>query len=114
MSSTGSPGKDGLLEEAAAWFARMRGPQAEVSRKEFERWLARGALHPAAYNRAAEAFAMGKLLADDCDHDAVATPQRKIPDRRLLVGAAAAALLIGLPSTWLLLRLQTRDPRCRP
>ena len=43
-----------LFEEAAAWFARMRGPDAEASRDEFEAWLARGALHRSAYNRAAD------------------------------------------------------------
>jgi transmembrane sensor len=62
----GIPGAEGqLLQEAAAWFARMRGPQADESRAEFDAWLARGALHRAAYNRAAEIFAMGKLLNDD-------------------------------------------------
>ena len=62
---TGPPAEDQLLQEAAAWFARMRGPDAEASRDEFEAWLARGALHRRAYNRAAEIFAMGKVLGDN-------------------------------------------------
>ena len=31
------------IEEAARWFARMRAPDAERSRAEFEAWLAGGA-----------------------------------------------------------------------
>jgi transmembrane sensor len=59
------PKQDQLLQEAAGWFARMRGDEAEASRGEFEAWLRRGALHRQAYNRAAEIFAMGKMLADE-------------------------------------------------
>lgn len=53
-----------LREEAAWWFAHMRGPQADQDRATFEQWLARGALHRAAYNRVAERFAEGKHLKD--------------------------------------------------
>ncbi len=34
-----------LQQEAATWFSRMHGPNAEDHRAEFETWLARGALH---------------------------------------------------------------------
>lgn len=54
-----------LMDEAALWFARMRGPEAERHRAAFEAWLARGALHRSAYNRAAEIFSMGKFLAGE-------------------------------------------------
>lgn len=53
-----------LQEEAATWFSRMRGPNAEAYRAEFDAWLARGALHLGAYNRAAEIWSMGKFLSD--------------------------------------------------
>lgn len=46
--------KDQLWSEATLWFARMRSPDAEQFRPEFEQWLARGALHRRYYNRAAE------------------------------------------------------------
>jgi transmembrane sensor len=81
--------KGQLFEEAAAWFARMRGPDSEASRGEFEAWLARGALHRSAYNRAAEIFAMGKLLRSR-------EGQRRARRRGLvLAGLAGAAFLAG-------------------
>ncbi len=46
--------KDQLWSEATLWFARMRSPEADALRPEFEAWLARGALHRRYYNRAAE------------------------------------------------------------
>lgn len=54
--------RDQLREEAATWFARMRGEDADRHRAAFERWLARGAVHRAAYNRIGEVFAAGKSL----------------------------------------------------
>lgn len=54
-----------LREEAAAWFAKMRGDDAARHRAAFEQWLARGAMHRAAYNRVGEIFAAGKLLKPD-------------------------------------------------
>jgi transmembrane sensor len=53
-----------LRDEAAEWFAIMRGPEADARREEFEAWLARGALHRTAYNRIAETFSLGKALKD--------------------------------------------------
>lgn len=53
---------DQLREEAATWFARMRGDHAEQLRPEFDAWLARGAVHRAAYNRIGEVFSAAKVL----------------------------------------------------
>ena len=83
-----------LFEEAAGWFARMRGPDAEASRGEFEAWLARGALHRSAYNRAAEIFAMGKLLQDQ-DIDETRPAERRTRKSMLAAGAVAAACLVA-------------------
>ncbi|WP_188064325.1 FecR family protein [Sphingobium sp. KCTC 72723] len=58
------PRQDQLLEEASFWFARMRGPDAEQYRADFDAWLALGAVHLGAYNRAGEIFALGKFLAE--------------------------------------------------
>lgn len=94
--------EDQLLAEAASWFARMRGPDAEASRDAFEAWLRRGALHRAAYNRASEIFAMGKLLGGPDKAEtggpgkAAARPRRKI--------VVLATLLVALVGTaWLTL-----------
>lgn len=80
-----APRQDQLLEEASLWFARMRGPDAERYRADFDAWLALGAAHLGAYNRAGEIFALGKFLAespnaatdvDDNDNDGYPTPSR--------------------------------------
>ena len=55
---------DELAREAATWFARMRGPDGAARRDAFDAWLAQGPDHLAAYNRASEVFALGKLLVE--------------------------------------------------
>ena len=84
--------EDRLLQEAAEWFAHMRGPEAEASRSAFEAWLARGALHRAAYNRAAETFALGKLLSDE----GAGKDRRR---NRLAAGVIGALLALSV-GTW--------------
>lgn len=89
MSETRTPSAeptDELNREAAAWFARMRGPDAEAARPAFEAWLAQGAGQRSAYNRAAEIFAMGKLLAEEAP----------IPSRRSAKVRATALALCTL------------------
>jgi transmembrane sensor len=73
MEDTDPPRRHGQLrEEAADWFAIMRNSEeAEIRRKEFEAWLARGALHRAAYNRIAEAYSIGKRLKAPPEDDAL-------------------------------------------
>ena len=103
MSRPDGRGDDGLMHEAAAWFARMRAPDADASRAEFEAWLARGALHRAAYNRAAEIFAMGKFLADESRPKAARSSP--MPRRSWAFLATAAMLLLLVGSSWLALQL---------
>jgi transmembrane sensor len=102
MSKLDPPNEGGLLEEAAAWFARMRGPDAEASRADFEAWLARGALHRAAYNRASEIFAMGKFLADEDLATGANAPW--IGRSRPVLVAAFAAVLLVVATSWLAIR----------
>ena len=98
-----------LFEEAARWFARMRGPDAEASRGEFEAWLARGALHRGAYNRAAEIFAMGKLLQD---HEADGARHPWLAQRRrMLVTGTVAAVCLAVGAGWIGLRQTAEDPK---
>lgn len=104
-----SGARDALDREAAQWFARLRGPDAETLRPEFEAWLARGAEQRAAYNRAAEIFAMGKLLAP-------ADPVQAPPPRRPVRTAALAlcALAVVAAGSWGALRIATGpDPAQR-
>jgi transmembrane sensor len=54
MSEPEREDKDQLWSEATLWFARMRSPDVEAFRREFEEWLGRGALHRRYYNRASE------------------------------------------------------------
>jgi len=89
MSMPDDLAPDELAREAATWFARMRGPDAEARQDEFEAWLARAPEHLAAYNRASEVFALGKLLADE----PVAAPKPRRTWRRAPLAAATACLL---------------------
>lgn len=86
-----SPGPTGnqLHDEAADWFARMRGPDAQMHQTDFEAWLARGALHRAAYNRMAEIFSIGKGLKTDAEPEASQMHSR----RRIMVRTAQLASL---------------------
>ncbi len=97
--SSEPPFGDQLMREAAGWFARMRGPDAEANRPEFDAWLARGALHRRAYNRASEIFAMGKLLSEDADEHSGSLKHRE-RSRSLIYSAAAALLIIALAAGW--------------
>jgi transmembrane sensor len=68
MTDEATPGSflgNPLMEEAALWFARMRGPEAECHSRDFEAWLAGGALHRSAYNRVGEIYSIGKFLEGD-------------------------------------------------
>lgn len=58
-----NPFEDNQLQrEATEWFVRMRGEDAGRHRADFERWLARGALHRTAYNRIANLYSAGKRV----------------------------------------------------
>lgn len=93
----GQAGDDGeaLAREAAHWFARQRSPYAEDSRAEFEAWLAQGPERLAAYNRTAEIFAMGKLLAEP-SRPAPARPPARRRRAPAVALATVAACAIGL------------------
>lgn len=94
-------GGDALDAQAAHWFARMRAPDAEASREAFEAWLAEAPEHRSAYSRAAEIFAMGKLLAEPVAPAAAAPAprRRKVPVAALTL-IAAGALGIGGWALW--------------
>lgn len=96
-----------LRDEAAEWFAIMRGPEADARREEFDAWLARGALHRSAYNRIAETFSIGKGLKEDAPDDAgppAPSPTSQKPSKLKMTGlalglaGAVAALYLGMVS----------------
>lgn len=89
-----------LFEEAAAWFARMRGPDCQASSADFEAWLARGASHRAAYNRAAEIFALGKLLGEGRDAQATGPTAWQGRKRQWMLVLAAAGLA-AIVASWI-------------
>lgn len=95
---------DQLLEEASLWFARMRGPDAEMHRAGFEHWLSLGASHLGAYNRAGEIFALGRFLAQERASQAedlvtepalLRSPRRKWPTMAMLLLSAVATGFVG-------------------
>lgn len=88
---------EALAREAAHRFARTRGPDAEAHRAELEAWLAEAPEHRAAYNRAAEIFAMGKLLSEPDAPVAVAAPEPKRGRKGIAVALTViAACAIGV------------------
>lgn len=58
----GHEDSDLLADEAAAWFARMRGPDALAQKSEFEAWLAGSMDHERAYQGIAGMFEEAAVL----------------------------------------------------
>lgn len=94
---------DTIMAEATLWFGRMRGPEAEQHKAEFERWLARGALHRSFYNRAGEIYAMGKFLKDEQEENARQSESRGTDGndrhrwmRRAAVASIAIAAVVAI------------------
>ena len=93
--------KGQLMREASLWFARMRGPDAESYRAEFEHWLALGASHRGAYNYAGEIFAMGRFLAaEDAGAQGEANDNETTGHRWKWVAVAASLLMLVGVGGW--------------
>lgn len=93
---------DRLERDAARWFARLRGEDAAADRAAFEAWLAEDPAHRRAYNRAAEIFALGKLIADE--EAPAPPPSPRSRARRLVPALAALALLTLAAAGWMALK----------
>jgi transmembrane sensor len=110
MSMEHRPGPKGsgnqFLDEAADWFARMRGPEADLHIEEFEQWLRRGALHRAAYNRVAEIFAMGRGLTSDARQSSDA-PTGSSPRTWVKLALPVCFALMAATATWATFRVYT-------
>lgn len=81
---------DALTDEAASWFARMRGPDANADRPAFDAWMTTSPAHREAYNWIAEVFSLGRLVEMEPD----AIPEAPREHRRQLQAALVAALLL--------------------
>lgn len=112
--SEGSRGPSSEIdEEAAAWFARMRGPDRAAFQDAFDEWRTASAAHGEAYARAERLWRVSADLATTRMGRARSLPERRVPPWQLPGArpafAALAVLLIALAGLWWL-RPQTREP----
>lgn len=98
-----------LRNDAATWFAIMRGPERDAHRAEFEAWLDQSAFHREAYNRIAETFSLGKALKHKPLPTSASMGPSTVksddvrswrPSRSLVAALGATAIAIGLTSFW--------------
>jgi transmembrane sensor len=96
------------IDEAAHWFAHMRGPDAETSRESFNAWMAASPDNLAAYNEVAEIFGAGKILktggASKIIPPAAPLPIRRLSPRSLVAGLAVLGTAFVLLSAHFELR----------
>jgi transmembrane sensor len=105
----GIPRSDKMMREASTWFARMRGPDADTYRADFDHWLSLEASHRGAYNEAGEIFAMGRFLASEQAKQSFKANDNGTPVRRWSRVAAAAAFTIAIGGASWLSMLHHRD-----
>ncbi|MFA5963745.1 MAG: FecR domain-containing protein [Sphingomonas sp.] len=96
----GDSAADVTGREASAWFARMRGSDAEMSRLEFERWRASDPRNRAAYVRIERRWQLAAGLAGSplAKEHLAAVSRRSIfamPGSRAAYASVIVALLIG-------------------
>lgn len=97
---------DLLREEAAAWFAAMRGPAAQERKAEFETWLASDPAHRSAYARIAEIYSMGKSLRIEIKPNA----EKKRSRVSLKATVIACVGLMLISASWLAWKTISEGP----
>lgn len=85
-----------LREDAAMWFALMRGPEAAAQRARFETWLAADPAHRQAYNHISEVFSLGKGLKPAVHAPEARLPLEAAPPTRLARAMGSRALVLLL------------------
>ena len=105
---------DDVRREASEWIARMRGPEAEMSRLEFERWRARDPRNRAAYAGMEQISRLSQRLGDTALGRAHLEKVNRRPffalsGPRLAIASLGVALLIG-GGTFLLWRGDSPRP----
>ena len=105
----GPAGEDPLRGQAADWFARMRGPDAERHRAAFEAWRAAHPNHRAAYDRMELRWGQAGVVG----HTPSGQARGGLPPRPVRRGSAArlalAASLVGIAGSGVLLWVSQRD-----
>jgi len=102
------PDAELVREQAAEWFALMRGPDASLQRAAFEMWLSQHPLHRQAYDRMVMRWDQARLVGHtETGRTRTGLPPRRAPNVRFAAVAAllVAALLGG--SAWLLMSGRT-------
>ncbi|MEG3088343.1 FecR family protein [Sphingomonas sp. PB4P5] len=98
MTSQSKQGWDDAVHDAASdWWSRMRGPEAEQGRAEFERWLAADASHRVAYSQLQDNWILSEGLDDTAmgqnrSLERARSPFRASGPKVAAVVAAAAAV----------------------
>ena len=85
-----------VREAAALWFARLRGPDAEGWKTEFEAWRKSDRLHAKAYDRASGWFALGAQLKHEGGQADVADDRHGKRSWTLPASGLAIAASIGV------------------
>jgi transmembrane sensor len=97
---SGNPSADEVRRAASAWIARMRGPDADRSRLEFERWRAASPRHRKAYaEMEGISRASARLGASSIGREYQGLQQKRSlfarPDFRLAVTGIVAMLVVA-------------------
>ncbi|MFA6114158.1 MAG: FecR domain-containing protein [Sphingomonas sp.] len=102
MAGSGGGGHAGdeARQEAAAWIARMRGPDSEMSRLDFERWRARNPRNRAAYAEMEQISRLSQRLGETAlgraHHQKRRLPSFFAgPGARVAFASLVVALLVG-------------------
>ena len=90
--------RDRLIDEAAEWASRMRGPERERHRDGFERWYHSNPAHAAAFDEAMAGYEGAGVLRQGELGRARALPeqQRRVVPLRYAFGAVVAAAVVAL------------------
>jgi transmembrane sensor len=84
-----------IEQQAARWFAAMRGPRAEQERANFEAWLDQDVCHRAAYAQVSSIFENSRVLRASARYGLSRKRRPFINVRNVLVPAAIAASIAG-------------------
>ncbi|MBW4332227.1 FecR domain-containing protein [Stakelama sp. CBK3Z-3] len=98
MASPDFSPDDAVRAEAADWFARMRGPDAERHRTAFDAWYRADGAHAAAYDRMELRWNQSGLVGHTPSGQTRAglpeAPLRAFPSRALALAASILAILV--------------------